>query len=79
MSKTRRLVVGGIVAASSAMAFGGLSLLAAPAASADTPVPFAPPGCIAYTQPETNSVGGFLLKGITGQTSQTTTYCDSRN
>jgi hypothetical protein len=50
----------------------------APAASADTPVPFAPPGCITYTQPETNSVGGFLLKGVTGQTSQTTTYCDNR-
>jgi hypothetical protein len=78
MSKTGRLVARGVIVASSAMAFGGFALLAAPAASADTPAPWAPPGCVVYSQPQSNSVGGFLLEGIAGDTSQTTTYCDNR-
>jgi hypothetical protein len=77
MSKTWRLVARGVVTASSAMAFGGLALLAAPAASADVPVPWAPPGCATFAQPQSNSVAGFLLEGIAGDTSQTITWCDN--
>jgi hypothetical protein len=74
MSKTR-LVARGVIVASSALAFGGVALLAAPAAGADTPAPWAPPGCVVYSQPQSNSVGGFLLEGIAGDTSQTTSFC----
>jgi hypothetical protein len=78
MARIRRIVVAGVVTAGSAVAMGGLSLLTAPVASADTPAPWAPPGCVVYSQPQSNSVGGFLLEGIAGDTSQTTTYCDNR-
>jgi hypothetical protein len=79
MTRVRRIAAAMGVTAGSALAFGGLSLLTAPAASADTPVPWAPPGCVTYAQPQSNSVAGFLLEGIAGDTSQTTTYCDNRD